>query len=255
MRVIKIGGRAQRDPCITDALHQAWNESPNGICVVHGGGDEISAMQRALGKEAAFVGGRRVTSRSDLELLRMVLSGAVNKRLVNSLVAAGVPAVGLSGEDDALIGAELIDAASLGFAGRPTLVNVQLLRILLGAGYMPVISPVGYDAASGTGGTLNVNGDDAAAAIAVSLEAEELLLIADVEGVRNAQGNLVQLLSIESAQELIGSGVATGGMAAKLESAHAALLAGVDRVRICDLAGLTDNQRGTFITQSQGVVS
>jgi acetylglutamate kinase len=255
MRVVKIGGRAQGDPCITDALHQAWNESPNGICVVHGGGDEISAMQRALGKEAAFVGGRRVTSRSDLELLRMVLSGAVNKRLVNSLVAAGVPAVGLSGEDDALIGAELIDAASLGFAGRPTLVNVQLLRILLGAGYMPVISPVGYDAASGTGGTLNVNGDDAAAAIAVSLEAEELLLIADVEGVRNAQGNLVQLLSIESAQELIGSGVATGGMAAKLESAHAALLAGVDRVRICDLAGLTDNQRGTFITQSQGVVS
>jgi acetylglutamate kinase len=255
MRVVKIGGRAQGDPCITDALHQAWNESPNGICVVHGGGDEISAMQRALGKEAAFVGGRRVTSRSDLELLRMVLSGAVNKRLVNSLVAAGVPAVGLSGEDDALIGAELIDAASLGFAGRPTLINVQLLRILLGAGYMPVISPVGYDAASGTGGTLNVNGDDAAAAIAVSLEAEELLLIADVEGVRNAQGNLVQLLSIESAQELIGSGVATGGMAAKLESAHAALLAGVDRVRICDLAGLTDNQRGTFITQSQGVVS
>lgn len=255
MRVVKIGGRAQGDPCITDALRQAWNESPSGICVVHGGGDEISAMQRALGKEAAFVGGRRVTSRSDLELLRMVLSGAVNKRLVNSLVAAGVPAVGLSGEDDALIGAEVIDAASLGFAGRPTLINVQLLHILLGAGYMPVISPVGYDAASGTGGTLNVNGDDAAAAIAVSLEAEELLLIADVEGVRNAQGNLVQVLSIESAQELIGSGVATGGMAAKLESAHAALLAGVDRVRICDLAGLTDNQRGTFITQSQGVVS
>lgn len=215
----------------------------------------MSAMQRALGKEASFVGGRRVTSRGDLELLRMVLSGAVNKRLVNSLVAEGVPAVGLSGEDDALIGAEVIDAVSLGFAGRPTAINVQLLRTLLSAGYMPVISPVGYDATSGKGGTLNVNGDDAAAAIAAALEAEELLLIADVQGVRGAEGDFVPVLSLESARELIASGIATGGMAAKLESAHVALLAGVDRVRICDLAGLVDNERGTFITQSQGVVS
>jgi acetylglutamate kinase len=255
MRIVKIGGRAQADPCIAQALGQAWNDSPNSLCVVHGGGDEMSAMQRALGKEASFVGGRRVTSRGDLELLRMVLSGAVNKRLVNSLVAAGVPAVGLSGEDDALIGAEVIDAVSLGFAGRPTAINVQLLRTLLSAGYMPVISPVGYDATSGKGGTLNVNGDDAAAAIAAALEAEELLLIADVQGVRGAQGDFVPVLSLESARELIASGVAAGGMAAKLESAHAALLGGVDRVRICDLAGLVDNERGTFITQSQGVVS
>jgi acetylglutamate kinase len=255
MRVVKIGGRAQGDPLIAAALCQAWNESPNGVCVVHGGGDEISAMQRALGREAAFVGGRRVTSRDDLDLLRMVLSGMVNKRLVNSLVAAGIPAVGLSGEDDALIGAELIDAATLGFAGRPTTINVQLLRTLMDAGYMPVISPVAYDATSGLGGALNVNGDDAAAAIAGSLKADELLLIADVEGVRDAQGDLVQFLNIESARDLVASGVAAGGMAAKLEAAHAALLAGVDRIRICDLAGLVDSERGTFVTQSQGVVS
>lgn len=255
MRVVKIGGRAQGDPRIVAGLCQAWYTWPNRLCVVHGGGDEISAMQRALGKEAAFIGGRRVTSRSDLELLRMVLSGVVNKRLVNSLVAAGIPAVGLSGEDDALIGAELIDAASLGFAGRPAAINVQLLRTLTDAGYMPVISPVGYDVTSGNGGALNVNGDDAAAAIAASLEAKELLLIADVEGVRGAQGDLVQFLSTESARELIASGVAGGGMAAKLEAAHAALLAGVDRVRICDLAGLVDSERGTFVTHSQGVVS
>jgi acetylglutamate kinase len=149
----------------------------------------------------------------------------------------------------------VIDAVSLGFAGRPTAINVQLLRTLLSAGYMPVISPVGYDATSGKGGALNVNGDDAAAAIAAALEAEELLLIADVQGVRGAKGDLVPILSLESARELIASGVATGGMAAKLEAAHAALLAGVDRVRICDLAGLVDNERGTFITQSQGIVS
>jgi acetylglutamate kinase len=185
----------------------------------------------------------------------MVLSGVVNKRLVNGLVAAGVPAVGLSGEDDALIGAELIDGATLGFAGRPTTINVQLLRTLLDAGYMPVVSPVGFNTVSGSGGALNVNGDDAAAGIAASLKAEELLLIADVEGVRDARGEVVQSLSPESARDLIASGVAAGGMAAKLESAYAALIAGVDRVRICDLAGLADSERGTFITQSQGVVS
>lgn len=254
-RVVKIGGRAQGDPRVAAALCQAWNSSPNSLCVVHGGGDEITSMQRALGREATFIGGRRVTSESDLELLRMALSGLVNKRLVNSLVTAGIPAVGLSGEDDALIGAEVIDAPSLGFAGRPTAINAQLLRTLMDAGYMPVISPVGYDTASGKGGALNVNGDDAAAGIAASLKAEELVLIADVEGVRDAQGFLIQALSIESSQELIASGVAADGMAAKLESARAALLAGVDRVRICDLAGLADNERGTFITQTQGVVS
>jgi acetylglutamate kinase len=255
MRVVKIGGRAQGDPGITAALHQAWSDSPNGVCIVHGGGDEVSSMQRALGREAAFVGGRRVTSQDDLDLLRMVLSGVVNKRLVNALVAAGISAVGLSGEDDALIGAEVIDAASLGLAGRPTAINVQLLRALMDAGYVPVISPVGYDTTSGKGGALNVNGDDAAAAIAVALQADELFLIADVEGVRGTQGEIIQFLSIESARDLIAIGVAAGGMAAKLESAHAALLGGVDRVRICDLAGLVDSERGTFVTQSQGVVS
>lgn len=255
MRVVKIGGRAQSDPQLPSMLSQTWNESPNNLCVVHGGGDEISSMQRALGREATFIGGRRVTSQSDLELLRMVLSGVVNKRLVNSLVAVGIPAVGLSGEDGALIGAQVIDAATLGFAGRPTDINVQLLRTLMRGGYVPVISPVAYDAASGKGGTLNVNGDDAAAAIAAALEADELLMIADVEGVRGAGGELLSALSIESSCELIATGVAAGGMAAKLESARAALLAGVDRVRICDLAGLGDSERGTFITQSQGVVS
>lgn len=254
-RVVKIGGRAQSDHRFASALGEAWTDSPGSLCVVHGGGDEISSMQRALGREPTFVGGRRVTSNSDLDLLRMVLSGLVNKRLVNGLVAAGIPAVGLSGEDGSLIGAEIIDADSLGFAGRPTAINAELLRTFMAGGYMPVISPVGYDVTSGKGGALNVNGDDAAAAIAAALGAEELFLIADVKGVLDAQGDLVQMLSIESSRDLIASGVASGGMAAKLESAHAALLAGVERVRICDIAGLADSGRGTFITQSQGVIS
>jgi acetylglutamate kinase len=172
---------------------------------------------------------------------------------VNSLLAVGLPAVGISGEDGGLIGAEPIDAASLGLAGRPIAVKADLLRTLLKAGYLPVISPLGYHATSPNGGALNVNGDDAAAAIAAALEAAELLLIVDVEGVRGDNGEIASILSTEAARELTVNGIAAGGMAAKLESAEAALLAGVGRVRICDLAGLSDDERGTLITQSQSV--
>ena len=253
MRVVKVGGRAQSDPRLALALRDAWQDSPGEICLVHGGGDEISAMQRALGREASFVGGRRVTSQGDLDLLRMVLSGIVNKRLVNSLVTAGVSAVGISGEDGALLRAEPIDQSSLGFAGKPVGVNAELLRTLMKAGYLPVISPVGYNAAGESGGVLNVNGDDAAAAIAVELKAEELLLIADVEGVRDGSGETASSLNAEAARELIANGIAVGGMAAKLESAQAALAAGVRRVRIGDLGALSDEESGTLIIHSQSV--
>src|SRR5206468_4956651 len=139
MRVIKIGGRAQNDARLAGLIRHAWSVSRGEICLVHGGGDEISAMQRALGRQAVFVGGRRVTSEGDLELLRMVLSGVVNKRLVNALVAAGLPAVGVSGEDGGLIGAEIIDKPTLGFAGRPVAINVDLLQLLIDSGYLPII--------------------------------------------------------------------------------------------------------------------
>lgn len=255
MRVVKIGGRAQADPGLPGSIRAAWEATPNALCIVHGGGDEITAMQNALGREAVFVGGRRVTCRADLELLRMVLSGVVNKRLVNSLVAEGVSAVGISGEDSALLGAEVIDSAALGFAGRPTRIEPRIIRTLLGAGFLPVVSPVAYDLSSGTGGPLNVNGDDAAAAIAISLKAHELLFIADVEGVEDESGIVLSSIHVDFARELILQGVAAGGMAAKLESAQAALRAGVERVRICDLAGLADRERGTLITQAEGVIS
>lgn len=255
MRVVKIGARAQSDPALAGSIREAWEATPGGLCIVHGGGDDISAMQNALGREAAFVGGRRVTSSADLELLRMVLSGAVNKKLVNLFVTEGVTAVGISGEDSALIGAEVIDSASLGFAGRPTLIEPRLIRALLNDGFLPVVSPVAYNLSSGIGGALNVNGDDAAAAIAVALKADELLLIADVRGVQSETGEFIPNLDADFARDLIVQGVARGGMAAKLESAHAALAAGVERVRISDLAGLSDPARGTLITQAEGVVS
>lgn len=255
MRVVKIGGRAQSDLALARTIRAAWESTPNALCIVHGGGDEITAMQNALGRDAVFFGGRRVTSKADLELLRMVLSGAVNKRLVNSLVAEGVPAVGISGEDSGLIGAEIIDVATLGFAGHPKRIQPQLLHTLLAGGFLPVISPVAYDVSSGAGGTLNVNGDDAAAALAAALKADELVLVADVEGVEDDSGVVLSNIHTDFARDLIRQGIAAGGMAAKLESAEAALKAGVERVRICDVAGLADSERGTLITQAEGVAS
>lgn len=253
MRVLKIGGRAQGDPMLARVIRDAWKAAPGELCVVHGGGDEVSAMQRALGREAAFIGGRRVTSQGDLELLRMVLSGVVNKRLVSALVSADVLAVGISGEDGALISAAFIDRAVLGYAGRPVSINKELLLSLLKSGYLPVISPVAFNGETGVGGALNVNGDDAAAAIAVALGASELMLIADVEGVLDSETRVVSALTLEQARDMIANGTAGAGMAAKLESAETALLNGVTSVRICALRGVTDAQCGTFLTQSQSV--
>jgi acetylglutamate kinase len=255
IRVVKIGGRAQAAPELAGTVARAWKANRKALCLVHGGGDEITAMQNALGREAAFIGGRRVTAKGDLDLLRMVLSGTINKRLVNLLVAAGVRAVGISGEDCALIGAEIIDQDSLGFAGRPTRIESRIIETLLEAGFLPLISPVAYDLSSKKGGTLNVNGDDAAAAIAVSLGADELLFIADVEGVQDVSGRIIPCIEPGFARDLIAEGTVAGGMAAKLESAHDALSAGVKRVRISDLAGLADPERGTLITQTEGALS
>jgi acetylglutamate kinase len=183
----------------------------------------------------------------------MVLSGVVNKRLVSLLVGADVPAVGISGEDGALISAAFIDRAVLGYAGRPVSINKELLVSLMNSGYLPIISPVAFNGETGVGGALNVNGDDAAAAIAAALGAGELLFIADVEGVLDTESRVLTALTLEQARDMIANGTAAAGMAAKLESAETALLKGVASVRICALRGLTDAQCGTFLTQSQSV--
>ena len=246
MRVIKLGGRAQADPALAAAIGHAWRAAPGALCLVHGGGDEVSALQRRLGVQPIFIGGRRVTSEGDLELLRMALSGLVNKRLVAVLVAHGLPAVGISGEDAALITARPLDAGLLGVAGIPERVDVTLVRDLLAAGYLPVVSPVSARAERAQGDCLNVNGDDAAAALAAALAAEELLLVADVPGVL-AGGQTIEVLDADRALGMITAGSAGGGMAAKLQSALGALERGVASVRIGDLAMLVDGGRGTLV--------
>jgi acetylglutamate kinase len=251
IRVVKIGGRAQAAAALIPTLAATWRAAPGTLVVVHGGGDDVTALQRALGRDPVFIDGRRVTTDDDIAVLRMALSGLVNKRLVAALVAQGVSAVGVSGEDAALLSAELIDAATLGRVGEPAATNAHLVRHLLAGGFLPVISPVARDARSQSGDALNVNGDDAAAAIAVALRATELLFIADVPGVLE-QGSVLPTVDADRARSLSVAGTVTAGMIAKLEASTRALLAGVPRVRIGDLAAIADPTQGTRIVATAG---
>ncbi|HEX5437778.1 MAG TPA: acetylglutamate kinase [Gemmatimonadaceae bacterium] len=254
VRVVKIGGRAQEHRDLPAGIAAAWSAAPGSFCLVHGGGQAISALQQRIGHEPSFLGGRRITGAGDIELLRMALSGAANKQLVARLVAAGVPAVGLSGEDGALIAARTRDAVTLGRVGTPSRVNVALLTHLLAGGYLPVIAPLSRNAeAPETDDALNVNGDDAAAAIAVALGAHELVLLSDVTGVF-MHGVPVPALDVDDARRAVGDGTAAGGMAVKLEAAVSALEHGVSRVRVGDVRALMDERRGTILLSSRSLV-
>ena len=246
VRVVKVGGRAQGDPSLPSRIHDAVAVTGTRVIVVHGGGDEVSALQRQMGSEPTFVGGRRVTSPTDLDAVRMVLSGTVNKRLVAQLITAGVRAVGVSGEDGGLITARVTDPA-LGRVGGDVITDATLVADLLNSGWVPVISPLARDreAANGTG--LNVNGDDAAASIAAALGADELVFVADVPGVLE-DGTVLAGIDTAAIAALVARGVVAGGMRAKLEAATMALRNGVRRVRVAGLAGVTDPSAGTVVS-------
>lgn len=253
-RVIKIGGRAQASPELATRIASAWKHEPGSLCVVHGGGDQVSALQKSMGSEPSFIDGRRITTREDLEIVRMVLSGVVNKQLVSAFAAAGVPAVGISGEDGGLITARFLDRERFGSVGKPVGANAELLELLLNAGYLPVISPLASEEGDPTE-ALNVNGDDAAAAIATALCASELLLVADVAGVLDSNDMVISTLDHADATDLAQKGVVKKGMKAKLEAGFAALAAGVARVRIADLDGLEDDAAGTSLTLAQSLIT
>jgi len=255
MRVIKFGGRAQDDARLPAVVGAAWCAAPRSLCIVHGGGDQVSALQRTLGAPAAFVRGRRVTREGDIQTIRMALSGGVNKELAARLTAAGVPALGVSGEDAGLLGARRVDDAELGLVGEPVWVDAGLLRHLLAGGYLPVVSPLArdVDATAGAACALNVNGDDAAAAMAVALEADELVFVSDVPGVV-VRGSVVPQMDADEASAAIADGTATGGMVAKLGAAMAAMERGVARVRVGDLDALLDPARGTVLAPSRSLV-
>jgi acetylglutamate kinase len=253
--VVKFGGNAMGDD---EAMAQFARDivllRMVGIrpVVVHGGGPMINAMLDKLGIESSFVRGKRVTDKATVEVVEMILSGLVNKRIVQAINDAGGRAVGLSGKDDDLMVC-VADDPELGFVGRPVEMNVQVLRDLYMAGIIPVVAPVATGMAENE--TFNVNGDTAAGAIAGALKADRLLLLTDVSGVKDESGEVVTQLGSERAREMIAEGVIKGGMIPKVETALDAIEAGVRAVVILDgrlpnaalVELFTDHGAGTII--------
>ncbi|WP_282182402.1 acetylglutamate kinase [Aliiroseovarius marinus] len=198
--------------------------------VVHGGGPMINAMLDKLQIESHFVNGKRVTDKATVEVVEMVLSGRVNKRIVQAINAEGGKAVGLSGKDAGLVTCDQTNP-DLGFVGTPSDVDVSVLRDLAAAEAIPVIAPLG---AGRNGETFNINGDTMAGAIAAALKADRLLLLTDVEGVKGADGEVLTELTPTQIREMTESGVIAGGMIPKTETALDAIEGGVRAVVILD---------------------
>jgi acetylglutamate kinase len=244
LQVIKVGGAALNDAAWLDRFAEAAAVSAAAKrVIVHGGGPEITELATRLGMTTEFHQGRRITSSAALDVTSMVLNGRINKRIVRTLRARGVDAVGLSGEDGAAVTGEVVEGGVLGRVGQVSKVRTDLFDTLLRAGLVPVLSPVSIGSDFGS---LNINADEVAAAVAQQMEADELLFLTDVDGVRTSDGYLAAL-SAADAQELIVSEVATGGMALKLRAATAALRAGVAKVRIGPLEMLWNGSIGTAI--------
>ena len=232
--VVKFGGNAMGDSeAMAEFARDLVLMRQVGVnpVVVHGGGPMINDLLNRLGIKSEFVRGKRVTDQATVEVVEMVLTGLVNKRIVQAIMDEGGRAVGLSGKDDDLMVCEA-DDPELGFVGRPIEMNVQVLRDLFTAGIIPVVAPVatGMDPLE----TFNVNGDTAAGAIAGALKADRLLLLTDVPGVKDASGEIVTQLSPEQVKAMIADGTISGGMIPKTETALKAIEDGVRAVVILD---------------------
>ena len=244
--VLKIGGNELESEEFLEGLTRAVSvlRATAQPIIVHGGGSKIGELQRLLGLEARFVDGLRVTDEESLQVVEMVLSGTTNKKLTARLVAAGIPAIGLSGVDWGLLRAERLihPSGDLGMVGRVVSVNAEGLETILQNGLVPVISPIslGLD-----GKTYNVNADHAATAIAPAMHASGLIFVTNVPGVV-VENRTARLLTPTQAEKLIASETINGGMTPKIRSALKAVSAGVPEVRITDLSGLL-NGSGTQI--------
>jgi len=251
--VIKYGGHAMGDEAVAKqfaadvVLLKLMGVNP---VVVHGGGPQISAMLDRAGVKSEFVDGLRVTDAATMQIAEMVLSGAVNKEIANWITEAGkqadVRGVGLSGKDAGLLTVEktrrtrrdpdsmIEHEVDLGFVGEPTRVDPKLIRGLIASeseDWVPVIAPIGV---AEDGKTYNVHADTVAGAGAGSLQAKRMLLLTDVKGVLDKDGQVIRQMTVAEAEQLIADGVATGGMIPKLETAMAAVKAGVEAVVILD---------------------
>ena len=273
--VIKYGGHAMGEESVArlfaaDAvLLKLLGLHP---VVVHGGGPQISRMLDKAGVKSTFIDGLRVTDEATMEVAEMVLSGAINKEIANWITLAGAEAdvrgVGLSGKDARLITVRKVErtkidpdskieqAIDLGYVGEPTRIDPQLIQGLISADhdYIPVIAPIGV---SEEGQTFNINADTVAGALAGALRAKRMLLLTDVTGVLGADGELIREMSVGQARDAIATGVASGGMIPKLETAIAAVESGVEAVVILDgrrphamlVELFTEHGAGTLITR------
>jgi acetylglutamate kinase len=206
--------------------------------IVHGGGPQIGALMKRLGKEPKFVGGMRVTDEETVEIVEMVLVGKINKEIVGLINLHGGRAVGLSGKDANLLRAhkrlhKMPDGsqADIGLVGEVEAVNPEPIRLLEENGFIPVIAPVGVGAA---GETYNINADLVAGDVAAALFAEKLIHLTDVPGINGEDGRLVSTLTKREAERLIKAGVIDGGMLPKVESSLRALTGGAQKAHIID---------------------
>lgn len=232
--VVKFGGNAMGDDeAMAEFARDIVLMKQVGVhpVVVHGGGPMINDMLNKLGITSEFVRGKRVTDKATVQVVEMVLSGLVNKRIVQAIMDAGGRAVGISGKDDDLMVCEA-DDPQLGYVGKPVEMNVQVLRDLYNAGIIPVVAPVGTGMADNE--TFNVNGDTAAGAIAGALQADRLLLMTDVAGVKNAAGEVMTQITPDDVRSMIADGTISGGMIPKTETALQAIEQGTRAVTILD---------------------
>ncbi len=234
--VIKYGGHAMTDSDLRSSfavdvvLLKYIGVRP---VIVHGGGPQIGATLDRLGKKSTFIDGLRVTDDDTMDVVEMVLGGKINREIVELVQQGGGRAVGLTGSDGGMLRVrrKQIEGRDLGRVGEVTQVDARVLTAVSDAGFIPVVAPIGVDSA---GVTHNVNADEAAGAIARALDAEKLMLLTDVTGVKDGSGRLLSQLSVEEARKYIAEGVINEGMIPKVECCIDALAGGVTRTHIVD---------------------
>jgi len=266
--LVKYGGNAMGDEGVAEHFAQdivLMRQTGIDPVVVHGGGPQIGAMLKRLEIKSSFVDGLRVTDQAAIDVVEMVLTGTINKQIVSAINNAGGRAVGVSGKDGQLIIARKLlrtkkdpqtgvtQTVDLGFVGEPEKVNTEVLQTIVRADMIAVIAPIGIGR---SGETYNINADTVSGAVASALQADRMLLLTDVPGVMDRNGNLIEQLTTTEARALIADGTISGGMIPKIETCVEAVERGVGAAVILDgriphvllIELFTEHGAGTMIT-------
>ena len=232
--VVKFGGHAMGEQAFVDSFASDMvllRQVGTNPLIVHGGGPQIGAMLEKLEIESSFVNGLRVTDEATISVVEMVLAGGINKSLVAAIAKAGGKAVGISGKDGNLIQATKAHDGSLGYVGHPETIDIEVIEALMSRDMMPVVAPT---AMGDDGMTYNINADTAAGAVAGAIGASRLLMLSDVTGILDKDGQLIERVNILQAKKLIADGTVTGGMIPKLETCIQAVEEGAEAAVILD---------------------